>query len=230
MTSTRLSGKILKEVAGRTLLGYHIDRLKKTGLGLVIATTINSEDNAVEAYCKAENIACVRGSEEDVLDRFITALKFCRATYFIRVTSDCPFIDSDLILEGVEEFIRLNDDNVYLSNCFPRTFARGFDFEMASTKMLLDAHRHSNELFDREHVTPYLWKNKSGRVNVHNISQMEDRSNLRVCVDTEEDFELVEILINQYNSQQKNHLEIESILMANPELVSINAMVEQKKS
>lgn len=230
MTSTRLPGKILKEVADQTLLGYHIDRLKKTGIDIVVATTVNADDDAVLLFCETHDITCIRGSEDDVLDRFVSALKLHPAKYFIRVTSDCPFIDSGLIIKGVEEFIRLNDESVYLSNCFPRTFARGFDFEMASSQMLIEAHQITSDVFDREHVTPYLWKNKSGRVKMHNISQEADQSTLRVCVDTQEDFELIKILISRYNADLKNHSEIESILINNPELIAINAMVEQKKS
>lgn len=230
MTSSRLPGKILKEVGGKSLLGYHIERLKKTGLRIVVATTVNHEDDAVVRFCEEEHIDCVRGSETDVLSRFAEVLKCHPAKYFIRVTSDCPLIDADLILQGVDEFIRADHGSLYLSNCFPRTYARGFDFEIASAEMLLNASDAATDSFDREHVTPYLWKNKQGSMALRNISQDVDHSNLRVCVDTIEDFRLIEILIVQYAAHHLSYTEIESILNNHPELVAINAMVEQKKS
>lgn len=230
MTSTRLPGKIMREINGRTLLSYHIERLRQTGIKIVVATTLNDEDDMVASYCADENIDCVRGDEHDVLSRFAEVFKQHRAKYFIRVTSDCPLIDPSLILDGVNKYIELNNENIYLSNCFPRSYARGFDYEIASINSLMDADQTTTDSFDREHVTPYLWKNKTGRVKIQNISQDEDHSTLRICVDTPEDFELIKILISDYHAETMNHTEIESLMVSHPELVAINAMVEQKKN
>ena len=121
MTSSRLPGKIMLEAAGKTMLQHHIDRLSKATLPLLIATTINADDDVIEEFTKQQNIDCYRGDENNVLGRFYEANQIFPADVIVRVTSDCPLIDGDLIKEGIERYLSLNDSSCYLSNCFPRT-------------------------------------------------------------------------------------------------------------
>lgn len=229
MTSSRLPGKVLKEVKGKSLLKYHVDRLESKNWQLVIATTTNETDNPIITWCDENEIACFRGSEHNVLQRFYQAAKFYQADIIIRVTSDCPFIDSNLIHQGIELFEKSEATKTYVSNCFPRTFARGFDFEIFSFTMLEDAYKHATSDFDLEHVTPYLWQNKSGDILQQNIAQPSDNSSLRLCVDMPEDFELIKILIEQYQCDTMDYHSIEMLMQNHPELQKINAHVEQKK-
>jgi spore coat polysaccharide biosynthesis protein SpsF len=229
MTSTRLPGKILKEVCGKTLLKYHIERLKKTNFEIIIATTTNATDNKIVEFAVNEGIHFYRGNEDNVLSRFYETAKQFKLDTIVRVTSDCPLIDAGLILAGVDKFIELNNENLYISNCFPRTFARGFDFEIFSKAALTHSYKNAQDIGDLEHVTPFIHQNKSGKTIFFNISQPNNNSHLRVTVDTFEDFELVKQLIENYNAHNLSYIEIEKILNSNPELININAHIEQKK-
>ena len=230
MTSSRLPGKVLMKVSEKTLLGYHIDRLKQTGLKIIIATTSNEADDSIAEFAKENNLACFRGSEANVLSRFYHAALMYQLNTIIRVTSDCPLIDPHIIRSGLEKYIQLNNSNLYLSNTIERTYARGFDFEIFSFDALKDAFDHAVEPGDLEHVTPYIWKDKSGKTEMYQKQQDLDHSGFRITVDTKEDFELIKLLIEQHKAHSMAYNEIENLLVDNPELVRINAHVEQKKA
>ena len=229
MTSTRLPGKILKEINHKTLLQYHLNRLQQTGFDVVIATTTNNTDNPVCEFADAQKISFYRGSEQHVLSRYFEATEKFQFDIIVRVTSDCPLIDPHLIRNNVEKYIRFNNPNLYMSNAIERTFARGFDFEIFSFPSLKEAFENTNDESDIEHVTPYLWKNKSGKVDFYHVKQEKDNSHLRVTVDTVADFELIKQLIEKYHAEQLTSIEIENLLIKHPELVEINANIVQKK-
>ncbi len=229
MTSTRLPAKILKEANNKTLLDYHIDRLKQTGLDIAIATTANSTDDVICSFAEKRNLKFHRGSENNVLSRYHeTAVKY-KFDIIIRVTSDCPLVDPHLIRNGVEKYLQLNNPNLYISNGIERTFARGFDFEIFSFQLLEEAYRNATEESDLEHVTPYIWKNRSGNVQFYHVKQNTNNSALRITVDTLDDLELIKTLIEKYKADTLAYNDIENILLQHPELVAVNAHVEQKK-
>lgn len=229
MTSTRLPGKILKEVNHKSLLDYHINRLQKTGLDIVIATTTNATDNVVQDFANEHHIKIFRGSEDHVLSRYYHAALQFNFDIIVRVTSDCPLIDPHLIRNNVIDFVKFSNQNLYMSNSIERTFARGFDFEIFTFQSLKDAFDHATDSADLEHVTPYIWKNKSGKTEMYFVKQLQDNSNLRLTVDTQEDFELIKQLIENYHADELPYTEIEKIMLQHPELVAINANIEQKK-
>ncbi len=229
MTSTRLPGKIFKEINRKSLLAYHIERLQKTGFDICIATTTNSDDDVVCEYANNNNIKLYRGSEHNVLSRFYEAALKYKFDIIVRVTSDCPLIDPHLIRNAVEKYLQFNNQNMYISNGIERTFARGFDFEIFSFKALEDAYKNASDESDIEHVTPYIWKNKSGLIQFYYVKQSENHSNFRITVDTQEDFNLIKELIEKYNADNLSYNEIESILINHSELVKINSHIEQKK-
>jgi spore coat polysaccharide biosynthesis protein SpsF len=229
MTSTRLPGKIFKEVEHKSLLKYHIDRLSETGLEIVIATTINHTDDVVQDFAKREQILLHRGSENDVLSRYHEAASKFGLDVIIRVTSDCPLIDPHLIRNSLEKYLKLNNTRLYMANGLERTFARGFDFEIFSFELLNEAFLNATDESDLEHVTPYIWKNRSGTTELYPLKQQVDNSRFRITVDTPEDFELIELLIRKYHADQLSYYEIEQLLADHPELSAINAHVEQKK-
>ena len=229
MTSTRLPGKIFKEVNHKNLLQYHIDRLKQTGFDIAIATTINTTDNCVCEFAEKQQLKFHRGSENNVLSRFHEAAIKFNFDIIIRVTSDCPLIDPHLIRNSVEKYLKFNNPNLYMSNGIERTFARGFDFEIFSFQLLDEAFKNATLEEDLEHVTPYIWKNRSGKVELYPIKQTTDNSRFRITVDTADDFELIKTLIEKYKADKLAHNEIEEILSLHPELVAINSHIEQKK-
>lgn len=226
MTSTRLPGKVLLPVNGIPLLKYHIDRLRQYNSGVIIATTINASDDLIENFASKESIELHRGSENNVLSRYYEAAVKFGLDVVVRVTSDCPLIDGALVRDAVQRYIEMNNPSIYLSNSIERTFPRGFDTEIFSFRLLEEAHKNAATDFEKEHVTPYI---KSHSQHEH-ILYKEDASNLRITVDTPEDFRLVQVLIEQYKADRMGHQEIIELLKFHPELVAINAHIEQKKT
>ncbi len=229
MTSTRLPGKIFKKIGSKSLLSYHTERLAKTGFDISIATTTNQTDDCVCEFAEENKINFHRGSENNVLSRFYeTAIKF-NYDVIVRVTSDCPLIDPHLIRNSVEKYLKLNNQRLYMSNGLERTFARGFDFEIFSFQLLKEAYENAKEESDLEHVTPYIWKNRSGQVETYSVKQEPNNSDMRITVDTKEDLELINELIVRYNAENLSYNEIENLLRSHPELMQINSHIEQKK-
>jgi spore coat polysaccharide biosynthesis protein SpsF len=229
MTSTRLPGKVLLPIAGKPVLQYHLDRLQQSGYPVFLATTINKTDDALAAFGREHQIPVYRGDEQNVLSRYYEAARAFRLDVIVRVTSDCPLIDGALIRQGIGQYLKKNNSQVYLSNCLVRTFPRGFDFEIFSFALLEEAYHRASQPGELEHVTPYINQNKSGRVELLHLTQAEDKSGYRVTLDTPEDFELIRILIQDYQAQQLPARDICRLLDTHPELVRINAMIEQKK-
>lgn len=224
MTSTRLPGKVLIPIVNQPLLKYHTDRLLESGLPVFLATTNKNTDDVIETFAKKEDIKIYRGDEKNVLARYYhTALQY-ELEIIVRVTSDCPLIDGSYIGKAVNQFQRNHTDNIYASNVVNRTFPRGFDFEIFSFKSLQEAFLHATTAFETEHVTPYIREHNQQQ----NILFKEDYSHFRITVDTAADFELIRILIQDYQAHTLNHEDIISLLKEHPELVKINAHVEQK--
>jgi spore coat polysaccharide biosynthesis protein SpsF len=229
MTSTRLPGKIFKQINHKTLLQYHINRLQQTGFEIVIATTTNPTDDVVCEFAEKQNIKFYRGSENNVLSRYYEAASKFQFDIIVRVTSDCPLIDQHLIRNGIEKYVRINNQNLYMSNGIEKTFARGFDYEIFSFQSLKEAYENAIDEPDLEHVTPFIWKNKSGKIEFYNIRQEKNNSRFRITVDTSEDFDLIKQLIEKYHADEMPYNEIENILIQHPELCAINAHIEQKR-
>lgn len=233
MTSTRLPGKVLKEVLGKPLLEYQIERLRRVKLadGIVIATTVNETDLPIVQLCEKLNIAYFRGSEEDVLSRYYYAAVQYQADAVVRITSDCPIIDPRL----VDEVIALYRNNYpqfdYVSNVGKRTFPRGMDTEVFSFQALQEAHREATLPEDREHVTPFIRRNTE-RHKAANLRYPEDQSAHRWTVDTPEDFALIEkIIVALADCRPEFTLEdCLRLLRENPEWSSINEAIKQKES
>jgi spore coat polysaccharide biosynthesis protein SpsF len=228
-TSTRLPRKVLIEVGGRTLLDHHLDRLAASGLPVLVATTTNTTDDEIASIASGRGLAVHRGSESDVLSRFHECAVAHGLDVVVRVTSDCPLIDGELIASAVQEWLAADDPWLYLSNTLERSFPRGFDFEVFSAAALAEAHEQATEDPQREHVTPYLYANASGRMHLRNIAWPEDKSAYRVTLDTPEDLELILTLIEEYDAAHLSCGEIIALLDAHPELVLLNRHVEQKK-
>ncbi|WP_017732989.1 cytidylyltransferase domain-containing protein [Nafulsella turpanensis] len=230
MTSTRLPAKILKEAGGRSLLAWHVERLQWSQLPVFIATTVNATDEPVVSFAAAANIPVFRGDEHNVLERFYGCAAQYELDIIVRVTSDCPLIDGYVIQQAVEQYRKENNPFLYLSNTQERTYPRGLDFEIFSRQMLEMAYGEADSIAEKEHVTPFFYKTHATDFRLKNIKRKSDASQLRITVDTAEDFELVKILIEQYHAQNLSAEELIHLLEQNPELLAINAHVEQKKA
>ena len=228
MTSSRLPGKVLLKIAGKSLLQYHIERLEISKLPIYIATTTNNSDDEIEALASKLNVVTYRGDEHHVLSRYYECAKKNNLDIIVRVTSDCPLIDGNVIQSAVAQYMSINHENLYLSNCQVRTFPRGFDFEIFSFNMLEQAYQNAFLQEDIEHVTPYIIKNSSGINKFENILLPQDKSFIRITVDTESDFILMKLLIENYNAHLLSCEDIIKIFDQNPDLYKINAHIIQK--
>ena len=227
-TSTRLPRKVLLKLDGRTVLDHHLDRLTVASLPVIVATTTNSSDDEVAALVADRDVLCFRGSETDVLSRFHSAAERHGIDVVVRVTSDCPLVDGGVVAEAVQTFVTANDTGLYLSNTLQRTYPRGFDVEVFSAAALAEANRSAGNTFEREHVTPYLYRG-AGRLRTLAVTRTNDKSDYRITLDTPDDLQLIRALIEDHGAQRMTCDQIVSLLDAHPELVALNAQVEQKQ-
>lgn len=229
MTSTRLPGKVLLPVGGQPLLQYHVARVQQSGLPLYLAITANATDDSLADFAATRQLPCTRGDEQDVLARYQQCAAVHELDIIVRVTSDCPLLDGRLIAENVQTYIHFNNPRLYLSNVLERTYPRGFDFEIFSRELLEEAFLHATLPADREHVTPYIHQNRSGKVLFQHITRQQDRSAYRLTVDTAEDFQLIKQLIEEHGAATLSTDALIQLLDQHPELVALNAHIEQKK-
>ena len=199
--SSRLPGKVLKKVEGKELLRIHLERLNRSKLvdQIIVATTTETKDEEIAHLVESWGFAYYRGSENDVLDRFYqTILQFkILPLWVVRVTSDCPLIDPDLVDEVVA-FAHSNNVD-YVSNSIIEQFPDGQDVEVFKFSALEKAWKEAVLKSDREHVTSFIRNNsdlKGGKVFIaKNFQCQTDYSKIRMTVDEEADFILIEKLI-----------------------------------
>ena len=230
MGSTRLPGKVLLPAAGRPLLDYHVARLAQSGLALYLATTTEPADDALAAYAETHGLPYHRGSETDVLARYYeTAVQF-GLDVVVRVTSDCPLVDGPLIGAAVARYLADAEPLQFRSNSIIRNFPRGLDFEIFSMPMLAEAHERASSPYEREHVTPYLKTGPAASrfLNVDEVWPGGDFSRFRITLDTPEDYEVLRRLIEEHHADQLALPELLALLEAHPEIMALNAEVEQK--
>ncbi|MBF8281068.1 MAG: hypothetical protein HW383_841 [Candidatus Magasanikbacteria bacterium] len=223
MGSTRLPGKSMMLCAGQPLLGRMLVRLQGAMLDeLIVATTINSEDDVLVDYVQGLGIKVFRGSVNDVLDRYWRAADEANADAVVRLTGDCPLADHAVINRVVNVFKETGAD--YACNTQPPTFPDGFDTEVLSKAALTAAHEEAHLPSDREHVTSYIWKNPE-KFRLVNVRNEIDWSAIRLTVDQCEDLELVQKIFLEMD--KRDHYgglnEIVEIWQSNPEWQSLNA-------
>lgn len=206
MSSTRLPGKVLMEINGRTLLDLHVSRVKKSKKidQHIIAISNSESDNVLEEYCVAHNLKCYRGSENDVLDRFYKISDIIHANHVVRLTADCPLIDAAIVDQIIELYMDTGCD--YASNTLNPSFPDGLDAEVFSFLVLKRAWKEAKLISDREHVTPYIWRNSNlnggNLFNSQNFTFEKDYSQFRLTVDEKEDFLVIEKLVKELGSDR----------------------------
>lgn len=232
--STRLPGKILKEICGKTILHHEIDRLKKCKEidEIVIATTDKEDDDKIVNEAKKLSVKYFRGSENDVLSRFYYSAKENNADIIVRVTSDCPCIDYEILDKMLIYFKdKYKEKQVdYLSNTIKRTYPRGYDIEIFTFSALEKSYINAEKEYEREHVTPYIY-DKTNNFFKLSFENKEDYSKYRVTLDTIEDFIVIKnIFENLYYKNPYFKLnDVVQYLNNNLHIVDINKHIEQKK-
>lgn len=230
MGSTRLPGKILMELAGKPVLRHVIDRVKAAGVfdEVAVATTQRDIDDEAARLADIWGATVIRGDEDDVLSRYGIAAEKTNADAVMRVTADCPLIDPDVLAAIVLQFKAGSASLV--TNARQRTFPRGLDAELFA-RTALDVMLHEAvEPSHREHVTPFLYANPHRFVIADHLGD-GDNSDLRLTLDTPEDFVLLSNIFDaSLNSERLGLNEVLEILNVNPHWRDLNAHIEQKKA
>ncbi|ABW20044.1 cytidylyltransferase domain-containing protein [Alkaliphilus oremlandii] len=233
MGSTRLPGKIMMDLCGKTVLEHVIIRVKQSKLidEIVIATTVKQDDDIIVKEAERLGVKHFRGSEEDVLSRYYYAARENDADIVVRITSDCPVIDADIIDKMMINFKKLYKSEIdYMSNTLERTFPRGLDAEIIRFETLKKVFEEARKQFEREHVTPYIYQNPD-KFKLIGFKNEIDYSSYRWTLDTSEDFQAITKIYEQLYFEKKIFWlnDIIDLIDRNPEIKGINEFIEQKK-
>lgn len=230
--STRLPGKILLDIAGETMIERVVSRLESAKLvdQVVIATTYAQQDDLFVEFCKEQCWDYHRGSENDVLSRYVGAAKEFSADRVLRVTSDCPLIDPGIVDELIST-ASLSDNLDYSCNFHPhRRYPRGLDCEVLSKTALSRIDRVAKSPDFREHVTLYAYKNPN-QFSMGSVACSADYSHLRWTVDTEKDLKLIREIYRYFLELGQTAFSWKDVIAAyssNPHWTDINQSVVQK--
>jgi spore coat polysaccharide biosynthesis protein SpsF len=228
--STRLPGKVLRDLAGEPMLARVVHRVRRAESldEVVVATTTEPADDALAALCTARGWPCFRGSADDVLDRYYQAARAHRAELVVRVCSDCPLIEPELIDRVVRELLDRRPPADYACNVLPRpTYPLGLDVEAFWFEILSVLWREDRNPAWREHVTPFLYHHPE-RFAIHGVLHDRDLSALRWTVDTPEDFELVRRIYAAFGHDGFSWQEVLTLLEENLQWLEVNRQVQQK--
>ena len=192
MSSTRLPGKVLAPVLGEPMIARQIERLSRSRRidALAVATSTDPSDDPLAAWCAGAGVEVFRGDLNDVLGRFCALLEARPdATTVLRLTADCPLADWTVIDALVERHVGEGAD--YTNNVTPvRTFQHGLDAEVVARDVLLAAGREATDPFEREHVTPFVYR-RPERFRLASLTREPSLAHLRWTVDLPEDLAFV---------------------------------------
>ena len=229
MGSTRLPGKVLAELAGRSMLARLCERVRASRSidQLMVATTVDPDDRAIVRECDRLGVACFRGSRQDVLDRYHRAAMALAADVVVRVTADCPLIDPGVIDLVVESFLQQQPD--YASNTLQRTWPRGLDTEVMTAAALARAACVAVEPYERTHVTPYIYQHPE-LFQLLSVTGREDHSRDRWTVDTADDLEFVRKIYQRLADPAAfGWRDVQRLVADEPALAKLNRHVRQKQ-
>ena len=222
MGSKRLPGKVMLRVDKQNpSIFYTLNQLKfcKKINEIVVATSTNKEDDMLVDYLEKNKINIFRGKSDDVLDRYYQCAKEKHYDNIIRITADCPLIDPVIVDSVIDKFEKSKVD--YTSNVHPRTFPDGYDVEVFSFTAIENAWKNATLPSEREHVTPYIWKNPE-KFSINNYQNNKNLSKLRLTLDYNDDLILIRKMIREINSRPITLNQILTLLYRMPELIKIN--------
>lgn len=232
MGSSRLPGKVLKEIDGRPMLDWVVTRARRaeTVDEVAVATTTDAADDPIAAFCTAHGVRIFRGDVFDVLDRYYQAALAFQADIVVRLTADCPLIDPQVIDLTVQRFLQTGAD--FAANRLPppfkRTYPIGLDTEVCSFAALQRAWQEADLKYQREHVMPYLY-DQEGRFKVEVVDHIEDQGAQRWTVDTLQDLEFARQVAVRFDGRDDfGWLDVLALLEKEPALKAINAEIHHK--
>jgi spore coat polysaccharide biosynthesis protein SpsF len=220
MTSSRLKGKVLLQLGSRLVIEHVVDRLSCSSYinKLVVATTNDLEDKAIVKWAKLYGIHSFCGDREDVLTRFYECAVKYDADVIVRVTSDNPLIDPDIVDQTISAFLESGGD--FAANNLKKTFPWGLDVEVISFDALSIAYRDSITKSDREHVTQFV-RHRPERFDMTNVKAPENHYDIRLTLDEMSDFELISKVFLSLGDNA-NYNSIVDLFKRQPELFEIN--------
>jgi len=254
MSSSRLPGKVLLDIAGQPMLARVVERTRRaqTVDEVLVATTTDASDDPVAELCEARGYACTRGSLLDVLDRYYQAARQFKADVVVRITADCPVIDPVLVDETIAQLsvVRGQGPVDFVANRLPppwgRTYPIGLDTEVCTFTALERAWREADQPFQREHVMPYLYEGVSLQpaslptcqlsvgvsprgFRVALLNHDPDYGSQRWTVDTAEDLEFIRQVYARFDGRDDfSWRDVLALVQREPKLTAINAKVHHK--
>ncbi len=231
MASTRLPGKVLREVVGVPLLGHLISRLQACDKldDIVVASTTSAVDDAIDEYCGSLGVAVFRGDENDVMGRVLAAASSRAADIIVETTGDNPLLDPEIVDLHVETF--LSNTAHYVSNVVVPTFPDGMDVQVFSLETLRRSEARANHRLDREHVTRHIRQHPEIFTQINVVAPLAvRRPDLSVTVDVEADFEIVRLVLEHLHkpSELFTCTDLVTFLDAHPEIAELNSKVKRK--
>ena len=243
--SSRFPSKIFKKLNDKIVLEHVINRLKrcKNINNIIIATTTNCEDDIIADFCSKNSILYYRGSEDNVLDRYYQTALISGSDIIVRLTSDCPLVDPEIVDDMISEFLKVNGD-FFMDKCeiaqmeyynenqeVHSFFPDGFDCEMFTFNALKNAYQNATLSYEKEHVSPYISKNYN--VQKYKIALNKDYENLNLdslhlSLDTEHDYEVLQNIFNNVYVK-KNLFNIHDVLEylnMNPHVLKNNEKID----
>ena len=226
--SSRLLNKILLPLSNAPLFYRMYERVATSKLKgtIVIATTTDSSDDKVVELCKDFQLICFRGHPTDLLDRHYQAAKYLNADAVVKIPSDCPLIDANVIDKVLQFYLDNSDKYDYVSNLHPATYPDGNDVEVISMSALEDAWLNAKKDLEREHTTPYFWENPD-KFRIGNVvwqTGLDYSMSHRFTIDYEKDYNFIKQVYDElYLINNKFTLEdILDLLERKPEIKKIN--------
>jgi spore coat polysaccharide biosynthesis protein SpsF len=231
MTSTRLPGKVLMQLAGEPLIRRVVERVQRiAGVDrVVVALAQGPEHDDVEPALDGADVLVVRGSETDVLARTAAAARAADAVTVMRITSDCPMIDPAVSASILAAYAAGQGAGIrYARTGFDTGFPLGFDTEVLPAQALYEAEVQASDPYEREHVTPYIWR-RPERFPATILAAQPDRRHWRLVVDTKDDYRLAAAIYEclHGDTPEFGYMELCALFEARPDLLEINAHVRQ---
>lgn len=226
MSSRRLPGKVMLPLAGKPVLWHVVSRARliRGVHEIVVATSEDSSDDLISAWCENNSVPCFRGSLDDVLERYVACAEQYEADVVVRITGDCPLIDPETSSLVVHEFLSSSADFASLAGSFPD----GLDTQLFSLDSLRIASQATHIKSDREHVGPYIERNPA-RFNIVEVNRFSGLGHLRLTLDEMEDYLLLIELFDKHGAESMSFSQVKHVLDRFPELQRINRAIPRNE-
>lgn len=223
MGSTRLPGKVMKSIGRKRAIAWAVSAaMRAPGVdAVVVATSTNAENDVLEGWCHTNGIRCYRGEEDDVLSRYCGLIRYFDPTDIVRLTGDCPLLDSRVIGESIA--LHQATGASYTTNQWPPVWPDGLDVEVVSSSALLEAGEVATDLIDRETVTQFIMRNQSRWPSSSLACPLPGLNNERWVLDSPEDYTLIQLIVSNFPEDwEPNYVDIWHFLNEYPEHREIN--------